>query len=132
MEKRKNEVLVIYRLKFKSEQDFEKAAETFRFGQNMGKYLESLQGSFGLQRPQPNNPNNPMTNPPEINFCKDDLVIYICSYEFGRSTKGSPNRDIVTEGIAESMPRFPYYYELFLKGTFGSIAEVSITTGEHV
>jgi len=129
MEKRKNEVLVIYRLKFKSEQDFEKAAETFRFGQNMGKYLESLQGSFGLQRPQP---NNPMINPPEINFCKDDRVIYICSYEFGQSTKGSPNRDVVSEGIAESMPRFPYYYELFLKGTFGSIAEVSITTGEHV
>jgi hypothetical protein len=129
MEKRKNEVLVIYRLKFKSEQDFEKAAETFRFGQNMGKYLESLQGSFGLQRPQP---NNPMINPPEINFCKDDLVIFICSYEFGQSTKGSPNRDIVIEGIAESMPRFPHYYELFLKGTFGSIAEVSIATGEHV
>jgi len=129
MEKRKNEVLVIYRLKFKSEQDFEKAAETFRFGQNMGKYLESLQGSFGLQRPQP---NNPMINPQEINFCKDDLVIYICSYEYAQSTKGSPNRDVVSEGIAESMPRFPYYYELFLKGTFGSIAELSIAIGEHV
>jgi hypothetical protein len=129
MEKRKKEVLVIYRLKFKSEQDFEKAVQTFRFGQNMGKYLESLQGSFGLQRPQP---NYPMITPPEINFCKDDLVIYVCSYELEQSTKGSPNRDIVFEGIAERMPRFPHYYEVFLNGTFGSVADVSIATGEPV
>ncbi len=129
MEKRKKEALVIYRLKFKSEQDFEKAVQTFRFGQNMGKYLESLQGSFGLQRPQP---NYTMITPPEINFCKDDLVIYVCSYELEQSTKGSLNRDIVFEGIAERMPRFPHYYELFLKGTFGSVADVSIATGEPV
>jgi len=128
MENQKNEVLVIYRLKFKSEHDFEKAVQTFRFGQNMGKYLESLQGSFGLQRPQP---NYPVITPPEINFCKDDLVIYVCSYELAQSTKGSPNRDIIIEGIARTMPRFPYYYEVFLKGTFGSVAEVSIATGEH-
>jgi hypothetical protein len=56
MEKRKKEVLVIYRLKFKSEHDFQNAVQTFGFGQNMAKYLESLQGSFGLQRPQPNYP----------------------------------------------------------------------------
>jgi hypothetical protein len=129
MEKRKKDVLVIYRLKFKSEHDFQKAVQTLGFGQNMGKYLESLQGSFGLQRLQP---NYPMVTPPEINFCKDDLVIYVCSYELAQSTKGSPNRDIFTEGIAQRMPRFPYYYELFLKGTFGSVAEVSIATGEHV
>jgi hypothetical protein len=53
MEKRK-EILVIYRLKFKSEHDFEKAVQTLRFGENMGKYLESLQRSFGLERLQPN------------------------------------------------------------------------------
>jgi hypothetical protein len=29
------------------------------------------------------------------------------------------------------MPRFPYYYELFLTSTFGSIADISIATGEH-
>jgi|SRR5215203_1972826 hypothetical protein len=129
MEKRKKEVLVIYRLKFKSEHDFQNAVQTFGFGQNMGKYLESLQGSFGLQRPQPNYLG---VTPPEINFCKDDLVIYVCSYELAQSTKGSPNRDIFIEGIAQRMPRFPYYYELFLKGTFGSVAEVSIATDEHV
>ena len=128
MEKRKREVLVIYRLKFKSEHDFQKAVQTFTFGQNMGKYLESLQATFGLQRPQP---NYPMVTPPEINFCKDDLVIYLCSYELGKSAKRSPTRDIMLEGIAESMPRFPYYYEPFLKGTFGSIADISIATGEH-
>jgi hypothetical protein len=129
MEKRKKEVLVIYRLKFKSEHDFQNAVQTFGFGQNMAKYLESLQGSFGLQRPQPNYLG---VTPPEINFCKDDLVIYVCSYELAQSTKGSPNRDIFIEGIAQRMPRFPYYYELFLKGTFGSVAEVSIATDEHV
>jgi hypothetical protein len=129
MEKRKKEVLVIYRLKFKSEHDFEKAVQTFRFGQNMGKYLESLQGAFGLQRPKP---NYSMVTPPEINFCKDDLVIYVCSYELGRYTKGSPTRDIIMEGIGERMPRFPYYYEVFLKGIFGSIADISIATGERV
>jgi hypothetical protein len=129
MEKRKKEVLVIYRLKFKSEHDFQNAVQTFGFGQNMAKYLESLQGSFGLQRPQPNYPG---VTPPEISFCKDDLVIYVCSYELAQSTKGSPNRDIFIEGIAQRMPRFLYYYELFLKGTFGSVAEVSIATDEHV
>ena len=106
MEIRKKEVLVIYRLKFKSEHDFQKAVQTFAFGQNMGKYLESLQGSFGLQRPQPNYPG---VTPPEINFCKDDLVIYVCSYELGQYAKGSPTRNITMKEMAESMPRFPYY-----------------------
>jgi hypothetical protein len=129
MEKQKKEVLVIYRLKFKSEIDFEKAVQTFKFGQNMGEYLESLQRSFGLQRPQS---NYPKITPPEINFCKDDLVIYVCSYELGQYAKGSPTRNITMKEMAESMPRFPYYYEVFLKGTFGSIADVSIATGEHV
>ena len=74
MEKPK-ETLVIYRLKFKSEHDFEKAVQILRFGQNMGKYIESLQRSFALQRPQLNYPMT-TTTPPEVNFCKDDLVIY--------------------------------------------------------
>jgi hypothetical protein len=128
MEKRK-EVLVIYRLKFKSEHDFETAVQTLSFGQNMGKYLDSLQRSFGLQRAQPNYPE---VIPPEINFCKNDLVIYVCSYELRQYTKGSTTTDIMIEGMAERMPRFPYYYELFLKGTFGSIAEISLATGERV
>jgi hypothetical protein len=129
MEIRKKEVLVIYRLKFKTEHDFQKAVQTFAFGQNMGKYLESLQASFGLQRPQQ---KYPMVTPPEINFCKDDLVIYVCSHELAQSTKGSANRDILIGGMAQGMPRFPYYYELFLKSTFGSVADVWIATGEHV
>ena len=129
MEKQKKGVLVIYRLKFKSEHDFEKAVQTFRFGQNMGEYVESLQRSFGLQRPQP---NYPVITPPEINFCKDDLVIYVCSYELGHYTKGSPTTNMTMKEMAESMPRFPYYYEVFLKGTFGSIADVSIATSENV
>src|SRR5919107_2401190 len=101
MEKQKKGVLVIYRLKFKSEHDFQKAVQTFAFGQNMGKYLESLLGTFGLQQPQP---NYPMVTPPEINFCKDDLVIYICSYELRQYMKGSASTDIMMKEMAERMP----------------------------
>jgi hypothetical protein len=123
------EILVIYRLKFKSEHDFEQAVRTLRFGQNMGKYVESLQRSFAVQRPQA---SYPMITPPEVNLCKDDLVIYLCSYELRQYTKGSPARGTMTEGIAERMPRTPYYYEIILKGTFGPIADVSIAASEHV
>lgn len=123
------EILVIYRLKFKSEHDFEQAVRTLRFGQNMGKYVESLQRSFAVQQPQA---SYPMITPPEVNLCKDDLVIYLCSYELRQYTKGSPARGTMTEGIAERMPRTPYYYELILKGTFGPIADVSIAASEHV
>jgi hypothetical protein len=128
MEKPK-ETLVIYRLKFKSQHDFEKAVQTLRFGQNMGKYIESLQRSFALQLPQL---NYPMMTPPEVNFCKDDLVIYLCSYELRQYTKGSPARVNMMEGVVERMPRIPYYYELFLTGTFGPIADLSIAASEHV
>ena len=123
------EILVMYRLKFKSEHDFEQAVRTLRFGQNMGKYVESLQRSFAVQRPQA---SYPMITPPEVNLCKDDLVIYLCSYELRQYTKGSPARGTMTEGIAERMPRTPYYYEIILKGTFGPIADVSIAASEHV
>jgi hypothetical protein len=126
---RRREILVIYRLKFKSEHDFEKAVQTLQFGQNMGKYLESLQRSFGLQRSQP---NYPMVTPPEINFCKEDLIIYVCSYEVGQYVKGSRSMDILREEVAERMARLPYYYEVLLKSTFGSTADIKIATGEHV
>ena len=129
MEKPK-ETLVIYRLKFKSEHDFEKAVQTLRFGQNMGKYIESMQRSFALQRPQLNYPMT-TTTPPEVNFCKDDLVIYLCSYELRQFTKGSQARDNLMEGMAERMPRIPYYYELFLTSTFGPIADLSVAASEH-
>lgn len=128
MEKPK-EILVIYRLKFKSEHDFEKAVQTLRFGQNMGKYIESLQRSFSLQPPQP---NYPIIAPPEVNLCKDDLVIYLCSYEARQYTKSSPARDTMMEGMAKRMPQIPYYYDLFLRGTFGPIADVSIAASEDV
>jgi hypothetical protein len=123
------ETLVIYRLKFKSEHDFEKAVQTLQFGQNMGKYLESLRRSFGLQRSQP---NYPMVTPPEINFCKEDLIIYVCSYEVGQYVKGSRSMDVLGEGVAHRMARLPYYYEVFLKSTFGSTADIKIATAERV
>ena len=123
---RPREVLVIYRLKFKSKDDFEKAKQTLRFGQNMGKYIESLQTSFGLGQPQP---NYPMIRPPEINICQDDLVIYICSYEFEQPRKDSPIKNIMTREMAHTMPSFPYYYEPFLRATFGAVVDMRITTG---
>ncbi len=128
MEKPK-EILVMYRLKFKSQHDFEQAAQTLRFGQNIGKYVESLQRSLAVQGPQP---SYPTITPPEINLCKDDLVIYLCSYELRQYRKGSLAKDTMTEGIAERMPRIPYYYELILKGTFGPVADISIAASEHI
>ncbi len=129
MEKPK-EVLVIYRLKFKSKHDFENAVQALRFGDSMGRYLDSLQRSFAPKQPQG---NYPMITPPEINFCKDELVIYLCSYEIRQQhVKGSLDIDIVSKGAAERMPRFPYYYELFLKGAFGSIADLTVAVGERV
>ena len=128
MEKPK-EILVIYRLKFKSEHDFEEAAKSLRFGQNMGKYVDSLQRSLALQGSQA---SYPTITPPEVNLCKDDFVIYLCSYELRQYTKGSVAKDTMTEGIAERMARIPYYYELILKGMFGQIADMSIAASEHV
>ena len=128
MEKPK-EILVIYRLKFKSEHDFEQAAKSLRFGQNMGKYVDSLQRSLAAQGLQA---SYPTITPPEVNLCKDDLVIYLCSYELRQYTKGSVAKDTMTEGIAERMARIPYYYELILKGMFGQIADMSIAASEHV
>ncbi len=123
------EILVIYRLKFKSEHDLEQAVQTLRFGQNMGKYVESLQKSFALQRTQP---SYPMISPPEVNLCKDDLVIYLCSYELRQHTNSSPSIDATTQGMAERIPRIPYYYELLLQGTFGRVADLRITASDHV
>jgi hypothetical protein len=128
MEQRRD-FIVIYRLKFRSEQDFEKAVQTLRFGQNMGKYLESLQRSLGLRRPEP---EYPMITPPEINFCKEDLVIYLCSKELREYGKGPLTTDVLGEGMTERMPRFPHFYEIFLKSTFGSTADVIVATGEYV
>jgi hypothetical protein len=123
------EVLVIYRLKFKSKDDFEKGAQTLRFGQKMGKYLESLQTSLRLQQSQP---NYPMISPPEINICQDDLVIYICSYEYEQRRRGSLITNIMSEGMPETMPSFPhYYYEPFLRGTFGTVADLTVTTEKY-
>jgi hypothetical protein len=123
------EILVIYRLKFKSKHDFDQAVQILKFGQSMGKYIESLQRSFAVQRPQA---SYPMITPPEVNLCKDDLVIYLCSYELRQYIRGSPATDTITQGIAQRVPRIPYYYEPILKGTFGPMADVSITTSEHV
>ena len=128
MEKPK-EVLVIYRLKFKSKPDFENAIQAFRLGEKMGKYLESLQISFALKRPEP---NYLITSPPEINLCEDDLVIYVCSREIRQFVKGSASMDIMTKRSTEIMPRLPYYYELLLRGTFGSVAHLSVATDESI
>ena len=120
------EVLVIYRLKFKSKEDFEKAAETLRFGQNMGKYLESLQMSLGLQQSQPNYYS--LIRSPEINICRDDLVIYVCSHEYEQREKGLPITNIITEGMGDTISPL-HYYEPFLKARFGAVAEVRVTRG---
>jgi hypothetical protein len=76
-----------------------------------------------------------MIRPPEINICQDDLVIYICSYEYKQRRKCSPITNIMTEGMAETMPPFPhyyyYYYEPFLRGTFGTVADLTVTTEKY-
>jgi hypothetical protein len=126
MEKPKS-VLVIYRLKFRSKAGFESAIQTFQFGEKFGLYLQSLQRSFSLSSTEL---NYPRTTLPEINFCKDDFVIYVCSYENAQYLKGPAAIDIMSKSTSESMPRLPYYYELFLKSTFGSIADLSIAAGD--
>lgn len=115
------QVLVIYRLKFRSKDWFQSATETLNMGQKLQESLRSFQTSFALKDSQP---NFPRFRDPEINICRDDLVIYLCSYEirpFGHSDQAT------TRGI----PRAPYYYELLLRGTFGSFAEISIAVGEE-
>jgi hypothetical protein len=72
-----------------------------------------------------------MITPPEVNFCKEDLVIYVCSYELGQYTKSLPTSSVFGEGMTERLPRFPHYYEIFLKSTFGSTADVTIATGDE-
>jgi hypothetical protein len=124
-------ILVIYRLKFKFEHDFEKAVQTFRFGQNMARYVESLQRSFALQHPGLDYPMI-TTAPAEVNFCKEDLVIYLCSYELKQYTKTSPTPNNIIKGASVQMPRVPYCYELFLKGTFGQTADVLVAASEDI
>jgi hypothetical protein len=125
-----SESLIIYRLKFKSKNSFDNAIQTLRFGQRMARYLESLQTSLRLEQSEP---NYPTIKPPEINICQDDLVIYICSHEYTQGRQGSPITDITTERMAETMPLFPYYhyYEPFLRGIFGTNAELTVTTEKH-
>jgi hypothetical protein len=120
-----SEGLVIYRIKFKSKEHFDKAAQILRFGENLGKYLESLQKSIGLIQSQS---NYPKIRPPEINVCPDDLVIYVCSYELGQHKKGSVISSNITGGFTDAMPPLPYYYEAFLKTALGGILDFTITT----
>jgi hypothetical protein len=73
-----------------------------------------------------------MISPPEINICQDDLVIYICSYEYEQRRRGSLITNIMSEGMPETMPSFPhYYYEPFLRGTFGTVADLTVTTEKY-
>jgi hypothetical protein len=122
--------LLIYRLKFKSRDSFDRGIQTLRFGEKMGRYLESLQASLRLQQSEP---NYRMIKPPEINICRDDLVIYICSYEYIRGRQDSPITNIMTERLAESVPLFPhhYYYEPLLRGIFGTVADLLVTTEKY-
>ncbi len=121
-------ILVIYRLKFTSKPSFDNAVEVFRFGEKLRMYIESLQRSFSLN---PFEPNYPRITPPEINMCGDDLVIYICSYEDARYLKGYAGIDsVMSKRTAENLPRLPYYYEVFLKSTFGSVVDLSIAVGD--
>jgi hypothetical protein len=120
-------VLVIYRLKFKSKPDFDNAVHFFRFGEKLRIYIDSLQRSFSLK---PFELNYPTITPPEINLCNDDLVIYVCSYEDTRYLKGYAGIDLLSKRTSENLPRLPYYYELFLRSTFGPSADLSIAAGD--
>ena len=122
-------VLVIYRLKFKSEPAFENAVQALRFGENLRIYLESLQRSLSLKSFES---NYPKITPPEINLCKDDLVIYVCSYENAQYLRSSATINVMSKKTGQSMPRVPYYYEIFLKSSFGSIADLSIASGDPI
>ncbi len=120
-------VLVIYRLKFKSKPSFENAVQVLRYGENLRVYLESLQRSLSLKAFEP---YYLRITPPEINLCKDDLVIYVCSYENAQYLKSSATIDVISQKTSQSMPRVPYYYEIFLRSSFGSIADMSIASGD--
>jgi hypothetical protein len=96
----------------------------------MAKYVESFQRSFALQHPGVDYPA--ITTRPEVNFCKEDLVIYLCSYELKQYTKTLRTPGNITKGVSERMPRVPYYYELFLKGTFGQTADVLVAASEDI
>jgi hypothetical protein len=122
-------VLVIYRLKFKSKPGFDNAVQALRFGEKLGLYLESLQRAFSLTASEL---NYPTITPPEINLCNDDLVIYVCSNETAQYLKPPANMDTISKKTRESMPILPYYYETFLKSTFGSIADLSIAVGDTI
>src|ERR671917_499258 len=127
-------VLVIYRLKFKSEPGFENAVQALRFGENLRMYLESLQRSLSLK---PFESNYPKITPPEINLCKDDLVIYVCSYENAQYLRSSATIDVMSKKTGQSMPRVPYYYEIFLKretqtNIFRQFLTISSTVGAYV
>ena len=122
-------VLVIYRIKFKSKPGFDNAVQAFRSGEKLGLYLESLQRSFSLN---PSELNYPRITAPEINVCKDDLVIYVCSYESGQYFKSLTAIDNMSKKTSGSMPRLPYYYEIFFRSTFGSTADLSIAAGEPI
>ena len=115
------QTLIIYRLKFRSREWFQSATETLNMSQKLQESLRSFQRSFALKDSQP---NFPTFRDPEINICRDDLVIYLCSYEirpFGHSEQAT----------ARGISRIPYYYELLLRGTFGSFAELSIAVGDE-
>ncbi|MDQ4101092.1 MAG: hypothetical protein M3115_02770 [Thermoproteota archaeon] len=120
-------VLVIYRLKFKSKQGFDNAVQVFQVGEKLNRYVESLEKSFFLKSFEP---TYPATAPPEVNLCKDDLVIYVCSNEDADYLKGYAAIGSTPNKITKKMPRALHYYELFLKSTFGSIADLSITVGD--
>lgn len=120
-------MLVIYRLKFKSKQSFDNAAQIFQIGEKLSRYVQSLQTSFSLKT---FGPSYPAIDPPEINLCKDDLVIYVCSNEDAHYLKSIGAIDSMPNKIGEKMPRVLHYYELFLRSTFGSTADLSIAVGD--
>lgn len=120
-------MLVIYRLKFKSKESFDNAVQIFQMGEKLSRYVQSLQTSFSLKTLEP---SFPAISPPEINLCKDDLVIYVCSNEDADYLKGYAAIESTPNKITEKMPRVLHYYELFLMNTFGSIADLSIAVGD--
>lgn len=125
--RRPRSTLVIYRLKFKSRESFDNAVQVFQMGEKLSKYVQSLQTAFSLKTLEP---SFPAIAPPEINLCKDDLVIYVCSNEDADYLKGYAAVGSTPNKIAEKMPRVLHYYEVFLTNTFGSIADLWIAVGD--
>lgn len=101
------EKLVIYRLKFRSQQDFAKAVQAMTVGKSYAEYWESMKRSAKFPS---------AAKAPEINVCHDDRCIYVVS------------KEAVFQN--ESNIFFPVsvgYFKPYLQAAFAG-AEIQVTT----